>query len=75
MVGDSSCLPLLIEAWSLLDDFRKLDSVVEAFLTSREDLFSSLMISSLCFTSFVLLGLRGVSADELGRSSDELAFD
>lgn len=67
-------LPLLIDAWSLLDDFRKLDSV-GALRTKREDLFSSLTISSLCFTSFVLLGLRGVSADELGRSSDELAFD
>jgi hypothetical protein len=37
--------------------------------------FSSFAFSSLCLTILVRRGLRGASADELGKSSDELAFD
>jgi hypothetical protein len=44
------------------------DAVVVVFL-------SSFPFSSRCLTILVRRGLRGASADELGRSSDELAFD
>lgn len=46
--------------------------------TVRLDFFSSFPFSSprWCFTTFVLLGRRGVSTEEFGKSdSDELAFD
>lgn len=67
-------LPLLAEFGSVLTDLLKLDSVAP-FLITLEGLFSSVLTSSFCLRTFVRRGLRGVSADELGRSSDELALD
>jgi hypothetical protein len=64
--------PLLTEPFV---DLLKLDSVVLDTRLDDDVFFSSFPFSSLCFTSFVRLGLRGASVDELGRSSDELAFD
>lgn len=56
-------------------DLLKLDSVVFDTRLVDKVFFSSFPFSSLCLMTFVRLGLRGASVDELGRSSDELAFD
>lgn len=56
-------------------DLLRLDSVVLDIRLVDNVFFSSFPFSSLCLMTFVRLGLRGASVDELGRSSDELAFD
>jgi hypothetical protein len=68
-------LPLLTDPCSGLDDLLTLDSVVPFRVNRLDDFFSSFAFSSLCLTILVRRGLRGASADEFGRSSDELAFD
>lgn len=55
-----------------------MECLFESTATVRLDFFSSFPFSSprWCFTTFVLLGRRGASTEEFGKSdSDELAFD